>query len=233
MHTTSITGHPIASRLPKASAVPAVVGTAEDFTSLFDEPDCPKKLDDYLYADRSIFGLHMHSFRDATIIITHLNHCGLDGAARKEIMDAWLMMLQGREHEIPTPCDFHEDPLAELGKNVSTIHNLAQHKLSTFALLNWVRKNILDIVWRSPETRVVCLPSGFVEKQRAAAMQELFAIHTGSEQPFVSDGDIILAWLAKLGVSHLPPSSSRTVSSVPWRDVQRKRRYRKRTRYFC
>ncbi|PCG96047.1 Transferase [Penicillium occitanis (nom. inval.)] len=210
-HTTSIADHPIASRFPKPSTAPAVVATTEDYEPLLDESDCPKKLDDYLYKDRSAFGLHIHSFNDATIIITHVNHSGLDGIARKDIMDAWLFMLQGREHEIPTPCDFHEDPLSGLGNDVSSTHKLAKHKLSTFALLQWARKNILDLAWRTPETRLVCLPSGFVEKQRNAAMKELAATQAGSEKPFVSDGDIIIAWLAKAGLSHLPADSTRNI----------------------
>ncbi|EEA28347.1 hypothetical protein TMatcc_003321 [Talaromyces marneffei ATCC 18224] len=211
-HTTSIADHPIASRFPKPSTTPAVVATTEDFEPLLDESDCPKKLDDYLYKDRSVFGLHIYSFNDATILITHVNHSGLDGIARKDIMDAWLLMLQGREHEILSPCDFHEDPFIGLGKDVSATHRLAERKLSTFALLQWVRKNILDLAWRTPETRLVCLPSGFVEKQRNAAMKELAATQTGSEKPFVSDGDIIIAWLAKAGLSHLPPTSTRNVT---------------------
>jgi hypothetical protein len=205
-------GHPIACRIPKPSAKPTILGIAEDLGMLFNERDCPTKLDDYLYQDRSVFGIHIVSFRDATILIIHGNHCAMDGFGRRAVIDAWILMLKGKEDDILSPCDYHEDPLSELGTDTSASHKLSARKLSTFGLIGWALNNIVDLAIRRSETRLMCLPAGFVEKIRTAALHELLNTHIGSEKPFVSDGDVIVAWLAKLGVYHLPPASNRNVS---------------------
>nr|QCL09093.1 DmxR2 [Cryptosporiopsis sp. 8999] len=205
-YETTIAGHPIGCRIPKPSDKPTVTMKAENL-GIFFERECPSKLDDYIYQDRSVFGVHIVTFRDATLLITYGNHTAMDGFGRRAIFDAWILMLQGKEDAVPSPVDFHEDPLSQLGTDTSISHKLSSRRVSTFGLIGWALNNIVELAIRRPETRLICLPAGFVEKMRAAAMDELAATQTGTEKAFVSDGDIVVAWLARLSVHHLPPSN--------------------------
>lgn len=84
---------------------------------------------------------------------------------------------------------------------------LARRKLGVLGVLVWAVRNLADLVCRAQETRVVCVPAGFVEGLRAVALKELDvaagAAGGGGERPFVSEGvvsegDVLVAWLARL-----------------------------------
>ncbi|KAL4776101.1 hypothetical protein BDW60DRAFT_177735, partial [Aspergillus nidulans var. acristatus] len=55
------------------------------------------------------------------------------------------------------------------------------------------------------EARIICVPAGFVENLHAVAAKELVSSLPGpdEERPFVTEGDILIAWVARLAVSHL------------------------------
>lgn len=210
-HDTTINEDPVACCLPKPSTNPALVGNADDLKSLYLGPDSPTKLEDYLHTDRSITGLRVVSFRDATIVVISWLHAAFDITAKRALLDAWILMMEGREDDIPTPYSHHEDPLSELGKYVLEEHKLDGRRLSTLGMVGWGLSNIPDYFQRQ-ETRVVCLPAGFVEGLRAAALEELTGTRDDGGNQFLSEDDLIAAWLARLAVINLAPDSDRTVS---------------------
>lgn len=210
-HDTTINEDPVACCLPKPITNPAIVGNADGFKSLYLGPDSPTKLEDYLHTDRSITGLRVVSFHDATVVVLNWLHAAFDPAAKRALLDAWIMMMQGREEEISTPYSHHEDPLSELGKYVLEPHKLGKRRVSTLGMIGWGLSNIPDY-FRRQETRVVCLPAGFVEGLRAVALEELAATGDGGDKQFLSEDEILVAWLARLAVINLAPDSDRTVS---------------------
>lgn len=213
-HDTTINEDPVACCLPKPSTSPAIVGNADDFKSLYLGPDSPIKLEDYLDTDRSITGLRVISFHDATVVVLNWLHAAFDATAKRVLLDAWILMMQGREEEIPTPYSHHEDPLIELGKYVLEPHKLSERRVSTLGMIGWGLGNISDF-FRGQETRIVCLPAGFVEELRAIALEELAATGDGGEKQFLSEGDILVAWIARLSTLNIPADSDRTVSDFP------------------
>ncbi|KAG6358763.1 hypothetical protein INS49_012282 [Diaporthe citri] len=210
-HDTTVDEDLVARHLPKPSTRPAIVGDADDFKSLYMGPDCPNKLEDYLYSDRSITGLHVVSFHDATVVVVNWLHAAFDATAKRALLDAWILMMQGRQDEITKPYSHHEDPLSELGRHVSEPHKLSDRRMSTLGMIGWGLGNISDL-FRRQETRVVCLPANFVEELRAVALEELAAIEDGGNKKFLSEGDVLVAWLARLAVVNFPPDSDRTVA---------------------
>jgi hypothetical protein len=68
VHDMLVAAHPVASRLPKPSTKPAIVGDPEEFHDIMRPADAPKTFEDYLRTDRPQLGLHIVSFRDATLV---------------------------------------------------------------------------------------------------------------------------------------------------------------------
>jgi hypothetical protein len=205
--------------LPQPSCVPATVVDPDEFMSLIVTPDSPTKLEDYLYSDRPQLGLHIISFRDKTIVVLYWLHASFDAMAKKAILDAWTLMLQGREDEIPVPQGLDGDPLRELGKHPTEAHALTSHLVSMPGRIIYGFKNILDMVFRKKENRMVCIPGAFIKMLRAEALQELAAEAMSwggreEEKPFISDGDVLVAWWTRLAISHLPQRSEKKVSGI-------------------
>ncbi|CZR51145.1 related to LysR family regulatory protein [Phialocephala subalpina] len=210
-HDMDTTDHPIASRLPKPSTRPSIVGDPDEFRSLFQPERGPVKLDDYLNTDRPQLGLHIVSFKDKTIICLYWPHTLMDAMGKMALLDAWMLMLQGRAEDIVSPqggATDDVDPLAELGKHPTEPHKLAGQRLSMFGLAQYGVSNIMDFC-RTQENRMVCVPASFVTKLRETALKEI--ADDSEKPPFLSEGDILCAWWTRVAISHLPQDSQRTI----------------------
>ncbi|KAL7787061.1 hypothetical protein V8C37DRAFT_274641 [Trichoderma ceciliae] len=208
VHDMSAADHPIASKLPKPSSKPAVVCDPDDFRELFCPEGSPVSLEDYLNQDIPQLGLHIMSFKDKTLITLYWPHTLMDAMGKKSLLDAWILMLQGRSSDIVSPQGGDSDPLANLGKSPTEPYKLADQRLSIFGLAQYGLNNVLDL-FRVQENRMVCVPSSFVMNLHREAMSELSA--NGTENPFLSEGDILCAWWTRLAISHLPHDTQKTV----------------------
>ncbi|KAH8655886.1 hypothetical protein BX600DRAFT_526359 [Xylariales sp. PMI_506] len=197
--------HPTASRLPTSIAVPlhrpAIVGNPEHWAELACGLDCPRSLDDYLLSDRPVLGLRIISFDDATIVTLHWLHVAADALGLKAILDSWVLMLQGRDKEIPSLHGFDRDPLAELGKHPTEPYQVESSQLSTISTASYVLRNGYNILMGERESRTVCIPKLFLERIRHQAVEELRK--AGAVNQFLTDNDIITAWWSRLAVCHL------------------------------
>lgn len=67
--------HPEASRIPSSNSAPlekpALLGNPEDWSELCCGSDPPKTSADYVRSDRSVTGLRVVTFQDATIVDVH------------------------------------------------------------------------------------------------------------------------------------------------------------------
>ncbi|KAF2158980.1 hypothetical protein M409DRAFT_30514 [Zasmidium cellare ATCC 36951] len=207
----AIAQHPLASRLPKASSQPEIVGRAEDFLSLMRQPHDPEKLADYLSEDEPILGLHVVSFSDATIVTLSWPHVALDGMGRKALLDAWSLVLQGREDEVSEFHGFDEDPLATLGTNPTEAYVHERKAFRWWDMLVFTFRYLVDQIFWQPkdESRVICLPKSFVQTLKAQAAADIAA-----EQPsaYVSEGDVISVWWTRRIVSCTPVRPFQTVA---------------------
>ncbi|CAG8958394.1 hypothetical protein HYFRA_00011071 [Hymenoscyphus fraxineus] len=206
-----ISEHSIASQIPKATSRPAVLVEAKKFVNLTRRPDAPSKLEDYLYSDEPQLGIHIVSFRDATLVSILWPHICGDASAAKAIFDAWSLVLQGRDDEVPPLHGFDNDPLAQLGSNPREKYSLVAKRLTVFQIIVFWIRHLFETLWWGDEGRVMCVPASFITSQREKALQELASGGHGNEKQFLSEGDVLCAWLAKLSISDLPKSSNRTV----------------------
>ncbi|KAK7430416.1 hypothetical protein QQZ08_002935 [Neonectria magnoliae] len=77
-YDVALADHPVASRLPKPSTRPVVVGNPNKTIDLACRPGHPTSIDDYLYSDRPLLGLQVVSFKDATLVTLHWLHIACD-----------------------------------------------------------------------------------------------------------------------------------------------------------
>lgn len=197
--------HHEASRIPSSRSVPsdrpALVGNPEDWVKLCCGPNPPTTSADYVGSDRPITGLRIVTFKDATIIDLHWLHIAADAMALKAILDNWVLVLQGREAEIPLCHGFDEDPLRELGLHPTEPFNLAGSELSKWGTASFVLRNGYSIALGKKENRTLCIPLRFLEHLRETTRRELKEM--GREDQFFTDNDIIVAWFSRLAFSHL------------------------------
>jgi hypothetical protein len=130
------------------------------------------------------------------------------------IVDAWLLTLQGREDEIKTPVALESDPLSVLGLQPAEPHALASDKLGIWRQIGWLLNNVYDMFIRPQTTQVLCVPRQFLDDLKAQALKDLSEAQPEKKDHFLSDGDILIAWLGRMAVSHYDPSSTRTVSGL-------------------
>ncbi|KAL7814937.1 hypothetical protein V8C44DRAFT_324877 [Trichoderma aethiopicum] len=207
-HDMNAADHPIASRIPAPSPKPAIVCDPDDFRELLQPDGGPVNIDDYLNRDIPQLGLYVVSFRDKTLVVLYWPHTLMDALGKKALLDAWTLMLQGREDEIISPHGGDSDPLANLGKYPTEPHKLAFWRLSMVGLAQYGLNNVLDL-FRAQENRMVCVPGTFIDKLREEAIGDLVA--QGAENTFLTEGDVLCAWWTKVATSHLPSNSQRMV----------------------
>ena len=220
--------HPLASRLPRASARPAVVGDPEEFTALARPEGTPASIDDYLTQDRGQLGLHVVSFADATLVVLYYNHTSFDLMGWGALMTAWTHVLHGREHLVARPVggdpgSDNFDPLREVGTAPTAPHVLGGRAMPLSGLLGFGVRNAVDMGFRAKECRIVSVPEVFIRRMREQALAELrAAAGPDDEEPFVSEADVIAAWWARLTVSQLVAADSNRTVSIQYAASARK-----------
>ncbi|WQF75126.1 Putative chloramphenicol acetyltransferase-like domain superfamily [Colletotrichum destructivum] len=214
----AIEDHPSASRIPHppSDGKPAVVGDPNDLHDLIHGPRIPKGLDDYLYEDQPELGLRTVSFKNSTVIVLHWIHLAIDAVGMREGMKRYQKPLAAEQYA-----------LEDVGKAPKETHVLADRLLSMPGLISWVVRNAYGLAFCKKEHRMVCIPAAYLKKLREKALVELAAAAEAAsegrkETPFVSDGDVIVAWAARLAISNLAKDSERLVAiqqAYQWRPI--------------
>jgi hypothetical protein len=114
-HNMSTEKHLLASRIPRPTNQPSVYTDLNTLADLAHRSDAPEKLDDFLCSDEPQLSLHIVSFEDATIVSISWLHTFLDATAMVAVLNAWVLVLNGCEAEVPPICNFDTDHLASLG----------------------------------------------------------------------------------------------------------------------
>ncbi|KAF4981727.1 hypothetical protein FZEAL_2529 [Fusarium zealandicum] len=212
-HVVNGADHPTASKIPRPKGLkaPTVVGDPEELSDL-SRPGTTLSLDDYLTTDRPTLGLHITTFRDTTCVSLYWPHLAFDAMGKKAIIQGWTLMLQGREDEIATPLGYDMDPLAEFGKHATEPHLLADRRVGNVGMAGYVLRNAMGLVGPK-EIRMVCIPAVFWQKMLADVRNELAQGSPAGEKPFVTEGDVLVAWWTRVCCSHLGKDSSTTVAA--------------------
>ncbi|KAI1103614.1 hypothetical protein F4804DRAFT_333162 [Jackrogersella minutella] len=203
-HNVEIARHPTGSRLPRPTARPTVLSDPEDYAPLLRRWDAPRQLSDYLYSDLPQLGLHIVSFSDATIVTLSWPHTLLDAMGRKELLDAWIAVLEGRDDDVKPLYGIFQDPLEPLGSDPQEPYVLARHRLTSMQAFMFIVSYIWKTLFWSPgeDTRMVFVPGSHVHCLHRGALDYLAAtVHPDEKvKPFVSEGDVLSSWITRLAL---------------------------------
>lgn len=221
-------GHPIASQLPRASTSPAIVADTRAFQPLMRHADGPKEIADWLCADIPQLALHVVSFNDTTLVGVTWPHTLLDATGQRDFLRSWSLILQGKEDQVKAPCGLTRDPLAGFGLRPQEPYKLADRLLTTAQKLVWISRFLWENAVYGDEERVVCIPAAYVQALRDTALLDLasqgadvgvqdkgYTHGHDPKKPFVSEGDVLCAWLVRMtACNQLRASSDKSMISV-------------------
>ena len=207
--------HPLGSQLPKSGQDQSVLSPSPAvFAPLVRHPDSPKELADWIYSDRPQLHIHVAGFRDATLVTISYVHTLFDAIARTTFFKAWIAVLKGREDEVPDFIPFEHDPLRTLGLDapVKGYRNLGR-VVHGVGLVVFGLRYLFELFWfRKEEEHPIRLPGRCVDRLRETAQTDLAAATPkGAEVPFVSEGDVVVAWWVRTMVTALHPRPDRTI----------------------
>ena len=212
-YDTTIDEHPLASQLPKATTHPSVQTDPAEFRSLAQRPNGPTILNDYLYSDEPPISLHVVSFEDATLLSLSWPHTFMDAMGRAALFNAWKLMLDGRENEVPPFYGFDEDPLGELGSYPTEEYILAHLLIKGFGKAILIFRTIFALLrYRRESGRIVCIPASTFATLRETALNDLPTHNPNYRPSFLSDGDVLSAFWSKTILQEMPSTWNMTVN---------------------
>jgi hypothetical protein len=208
-----IESHLVAAQLPKPTPQPSLWKIPPDLHTLIHRADRPVKFSEYVDQNLPPLGLHIVSFRNATLVSISWPHSLADGMGMSSLLHAWSLVVQEKEDQVPPLLGVDFDPLERLGGNAKEPYKLANRFLGKYGSIRLIFRTLLKIILFRDEERVVCIPADFVLRLRREALDELAAgtkTHDGTP-PFVSEGDVLCAWLSRLALSRCSSGSDKTV----------------------
>ncbi|CAN8106396.1 unnamed protein product [Discula destructiva] len=219
-----ISSHPLASQLPSPTAGGSIQAGSDLFEELAAPEDAPRCLEDFLTRDVSQFGLHVISFTDATLVSLTFPHTMCDLLGLQAIVDNWVKVLSGREDEVVPLLGVHDDPLLGVGKGL--VHESEEPWALKGQILSgwgWVRF-IFTMIWDAirlgqSQQHMIYLPASSLQRLRESAMADLAAVSPSvnahdwhPQNVFLTDNDILTAWMTRSAAHSLPPNSTRSVT---------------------
>ncbi|PSR84184.1 hypothetical protein BD289DRAFT_434625 [Coniella lustricola] len=225
--------HPLAARLPQPTAQGSIQGGADEFEPFAAPEDAPRCLQDFLTRDVAQLGLHVVSFTDATLVSLTFPHTMCDLLGLQAIVDNWVRVLAGRENEVVPLQGVHEDPIADVGRG--PLHKyeepwlLKDHILSGFGWVRFICTMIWDAIWLGQsEQHMIYLPRASLQRLRASAMADLAAVTSDNQSVhdwhpqnvFLTDNDILTAWMTRVAAHSLPPQSKRSITFLQFFELR-------------
>jgi hypothetical protein len=191
--------HSLGSQLPVATAQPSLQHSSSHFAEFCWEPGAPGHLVDYLNSDEPPVALRITSFRDATLVAVSWSHVMMDALGLRDLLSAWCQVLARHEDEVPPVLGARDDVARQIWENESPIKEpyMWESKMLTGLSFLWFAlRFVWQLLWqRKVGARTLFLPAHFVTQLRQEAEAE------AQNNSFVSDGDILSAWIARLMVS--------------------------------
>ncbi|KAF4969491.1 hypothetical protein FSARC_3277 [Fusarium sarcochroum] len=180
-----------------------------NFAPLGVPPGTPLTIEDYVTSDHPQLTLHVVSFTDATLVSICWPHIAVDAMSLRDLGVAWSLVLAGRESEIPPMLSAGEDPMARAGYDPAFTkpHILEGQLIKGCRTWLFAASYIFELLrWRRMEGRAVFLPRKNVQKLREQALASLTT--TSSPPPFISEGDVVAAWLTVMVASAVFPQGT-------------------------
>lgn len=158
-------------------------------------------LEALLCGDVPQISVHITSFANATLVALSWPHTLMDVMSQQAFLHAWSLVLAGREAEVPPVLGAQEDVLRTLidaPPKEREEYALKSKQLKGLAMLKFGTRFAWDMLTSpAPETRTICLPKNAIARLRLQAQMDLAELSNEDERPFVSDGDVLTAWVIR------------------------------------
>ncbi|OAA60171.1 alpha/beta hydrolase fold-3 [Cordyceps fumosorosea ARSEF 2679] len=196
--------------------------TAEANAAIF-TTDTPRTLQEHIKRGLPQLALAVTTFRDATLLELAWPHTVMDATGQRELLAAWSLALAGRAGEVR--------PLAGAGEDVA--RRVAGEECAEDGPPDVRRGRELvglgkvlffgRYLWRlatsgRADWRIFHLPRAVIRRWRDGGVAELPRDPDTGRAPFVSDGDLLCAWLVTLVAAGRSPQTRYVVAgSVNYR----------------
>lgn len=209
----------MASQLPKETEGPSAQTVTADTRPFIARPNFPT-FENMIRQNEPIISLHVTSFTDATLVALAWPHLLMDAMGSQALLAAWSSVLAGREDEVPNVVGAREDicrhPVITSADDSLEELKTEGKRLQGAGIVMFSLRFMWDKIWNSNrERRVVYLPRDAFARLKARAQQEIADIAPDQEKPpFVSDSDILTAWVAKAFTASEPNQRPVTVLNL-------------------
>lgn len=214
---TSLSGlrideHPLACHLPKATAGPSIHPGPNEFRPFAAKPDVPSSIKDMISHDAPQLSLHITTFRDATLLGISFPHTLMDALGFEALLRSWSLVLAGRDAEVPPILGARNDVLwatasGPIVSNGDEAFVLGEKCLRGVSYLKFLLRFARD-AFHNPvmESKIIYLPNSTIAQLRRQAMGNMNALpkQQPRENNFMSEGDILSAWIAHIVASTEP-----------------------------
>lgn len=214
----AVAEEPRLAKLPRSKGQLEIFDTNESMHNSIGLHDYTRALTDWTHHDKAQLGLHVCTFADGTLVTLIWLHTLLDAMGRSAILKAWTAVLEGREEDVPEFFGYDFDPLARLGAAPDKVAAngsetpkiedsvLQKHVVSGLSFARFAFNVIWEVVWYPKHHgSVMCIPPSYFSKLRSRALSDLstldpslLTLNTKTGEPFLSDGDILMAFATQL-----------------------------------
>jgi hypothetical protein len=216
----SIQDHPLAARLPRSTDQLSIYSDLDNLADLARRNDGPRSLDDYLNSDEPQLSLHVVSYQDATLVSLSWLHTFMDAMAMSDVLNAWVLVLNGREDDVPPLCNFDKDPMASFGTAPVEPYVHSSRLLGGYNMFIFAVRYIFDLVFYRDSQRLLYIPASLLQSMKAAAFKDLKVEQSveikkdNTALTYLSDGDVLCAFITRLVVKNFCPKSTRQIAML-------------------
>ncbi|KAL6914752.1 hypothetical protein FSST1_012512 [Fusarium sambucinum] len=212
----NIEDHPIGRKFPQAGENPSLHPGGYEFKELATAPDNPVNGWDLLVGDKPQMALNIVSFQNATLVTLVFSHMLMDAGGLQALLQNWSLVLAGRKSEVSPVFGARKDVTHDIAEGrmedpsegfVQEELEIAPKRIKGFKMFVFVVRFLWELLWYGkPESRTIFLPKTAVSRLRQEALEDLTIaeVFNGNEKPFISEGDVLSAWTAKMVASSDP-----------------------------
>lgn len=182
-----------------------MLDTPEELDTILAGSEAPRCLDDWLFSDRPALAVHVITFTDATFVTLSYSHSLVDGVGKREIMTNWCKVLAGRLEDVSPLAEWDEDPMSVICHHPSAQKEryvYEKDRLTGWRKWYWVFRFIADRFQNRNNYRQ---RNVFIPASTMALLRQEADDHA-SDKTYLSDNQLLTAWLLRLACSPLKGS---------------------------
>lgn len=222
MFSVPIEEHPLGCRLPKKTGnSPSIQDGSYAFRSFSVPSNLPNEVKHYLTTDEPLISLHVTSFRNATLVSFSLPHSAMDSMGASDLLKAWSSVLANQLHLVPAVLGARDDITLDLDtfshdEKPPVQYVLQDKQLKGLSVLIFIFRFAWGMFNKgNVENNMIFLPATFISHLRQTAQGQLESkFGRDGTMPFLSDGDLILAWCSQKIMLTSPKKRPTTILNV-------------------